>query len=105
MVKFGSEEDLVFKKEYDKHKIKCSESFNSLGAKQDEFKIKMERMERAMFGDIELKKKGVLEMTEELYAVLIGSGFTFKTIVKILTFIVLAGGGVTVLWKLITLKI
>lgn len=46
--------------EYEKHKEKCGKSF------EDVFQ-KLDKMERAMFGEPDLQRKGVFEMTTEMY--------------------------------------
>ena len=46
--------------EYEKHKAKCSQSF-------DELFIKLDKLDRAMFGELDLKRKGVVDMTQEMY--------------------------------------
>lgn len=51
---------MVEEKEYLEHKQKCSKSFGDIFAQLD-------KMERAMFGEPDLKQKGVLEMTQEMY--------------------------------------
>ena len=58
--KFVSPEDIVTQSEYDAHKIVCGSSFEHV------FK-KLDKMERAMFGEPDLKRKGVFDMTTEMY--------------------------------------
>ena len=91
------EEESITKKEYEKHKLKCNNNFDSLGAKMD-------KMELAMYGNPELEMSGVLQMTKEMHAVFVGSGFTFKTVLKILALITATGTAITFLWKLIFFK-
>lgn len=97
-------EDLVYEpghvktSEYEAHKIKCAENFESLG-------VKIDRLELAMYGNKDLEIKGIIEMTKEMHAVFVGSGFTFKTVLKILAVISAIGAAFTFIWKLITFKI
>ena len=78
----------VDEQEYKDHKIHCSENSNSLG-------LKMDSLELAMYGREDLEIKGVLQMTKEMHAAFIGSGFTFKTLLKILAFIAALGAAST----------
>ncbi len=88
----GRLEDLELKAvettEYDSHKEKCSRSFDSIF-------IKLEKMERAMFGEPDLENKGVLEMTREMYnSVMFAKGGqkTFWMISKLASFILVIIG-------------
>jgi hypothetical protein len=91
--------------EYNAHKIKCTESFASLSAKQTEMSGKLDRLELAMYGNNDLDILGVLQMTKEMHAAFMGSGFTFRTMLKVLSFIALVGGAITFLYKLLNLKL
>jgi hypothetical protein len=69
----------ITREEYVSHKQNCSRSF------EDIFK-QLNKMERAMFGEEELKQKGVLEMTAEMYQTIMyakGGERIFITLVKI----------------------
>lgn len=88
----------VSEQEYKDHKIRCSESFDSLG-------VKMDRMELAMYGNKELGIKGVLDMTREMHEAFTGSGFTFKAVLKMLSLMALIGTVLTFLYKLLTFKL
>lgn len=70
---------MLDEQEYKNHKIKCSNSFDNIESRLDRF-------ERALFGEPELKRKGMVEMIESVYGSFTmarGSERVFVTIVKI----------------------
>jgi len=72
--------------EYENHKKKCAENFGEIFDKLD-------KMDRAMFGEDDLKRKGVYDMTTEMYKSVLnakGGERAFWITVKI-------AGGITVL--------
>lgn len=72
--------------EYKKHKEKCSQTFKDI---QDQ----LGKMNRAMFGEKDLKRPGVFEMTTEMY----NSMRMAKSGQQIFWVTVKIAGGVTVL--------
>ena len=93
----------VTKEEYDKHKDKCSKSF------EDIFE-QLSTLNRAVLGDKELGRKGVAEKTDEMYEAIImakGGERVFITLVKIAAGVVTITGAfwaVYELFKRITVK-
>lgn len=80
--------------EYQNHKNKCLKNF-------EEIFRKLDKMERAMFGEPELENKGVLEMTREMYnSVMFAKGGqkSFWMLSKIASFIIVIIGS---FWALI----
>ena len=54
------EEEKVSIAEYETHKKNCGESFDDI------FK-RMEKIDRALFGEKDLNNKGIVEMTKQIY--------------------------------------
>ena len=80
----------VSRDEYENHKNKCGKSF------EDVFD-KLNKMERAMFGEPEFKRKGVFDMTTDMYnSVMMSKGGEkiFWNIVKVSSGILAIGGAV-----------
>ena len=88
----------VSKTEYDNHKDKCGKSF------EDVFD-RMDRMDRAMFGEPDLKRKGVFDMTSEMYNSVMtakGGEKIFWGATKIAGSILTITGSFWAVWELIT---
>jgi hypothetical protein len=72
-------EENISVKEYEEHKNKCGKSF-------EEVFNQIEKLNRAILGEPELKKKGLIEMTEQMYESVMmarGGQKVFLTLVKI----------------------
>ena len=84
--------------EYQDHKAKCSLSFQEIIKNQEELKL-------AIFGNKEVQMIGMLDKVNEMHQVFMGSGFTFKTMLKFLSLLALIGTVLTFLYKLLTFKL
>lgn len=90
----------VNKEEYESHKIKCSNSFDSLAAKMD-------KMELAMYGNKELDIMGVLDMTKKMYDSVTtakGGEKIFWGLVRVASGLIAIAGAATVVIKILNHK-
>jgi hypothetical protein len=80
-------EEIVTKQEYEKHKSTCSSSFDDVNAQ-------LAKLNSAMFGEKELERLGVYEMTTEMYKATMyakGGQKLFLVLVKV-------AGGILTMW-------
>lgn len=84
----------ISKTEFESHKSSCGKSFDSIN---DQLAL----LNSAMFGERELKRKGVYEMTTEMYEKVV----TAKGGRAILTLFLTGAGGITIVtgafWALV----
>jgi len=94
----AEEKMLVGQQEYDEHKGRCSNSFQ-------EIFDRLGKLDRAMFGEPDLKRKGIVDMMSEMYDSMMmakGGQKIFWSIVKVAGAIITIIGAFWAAYELIS---